>query len=60
MKQAGAELSQAQVQLELGFTLIKVSCITYPLTCIQAFLLACLLAYLLSYIPAYKGDQTVL
>ena len=50
--QAGTKLGQAQLQLELGFTLLKVCCITYPLTCI--------LACLLSYIPAYKGDQTVL
>ena len=28
-KQAGAELGQAQLQLELGFTLIKVCCISY-------------------------------
>ena len=27
IKQAGAELCQAQLQLELGFTLIKVCCI---------------------------------
>ena len=27
-KQAGAELDQAQLQMELGFTLIKVCCIT--------------------------------
>ena len=31
-KQAGAELGQAQLQLELGFTLIKVCCITLMIT----------------------------
>ena len=31
-KQAGAELGQAQLQLELGFTLIKVCCITLIIT----------------------------
>ena len=60
VKQAGAELGQAQRQLELGFTFTKVCCITLmitccikvPRTCILACLLACLLAYILSYIPA--------
>ena len=32
VKQAGAELGQAQLQLELGFTLIKVCCITLMIT----------------------------
>ena len=32
MKQAGAELGQAQLQLELVFTLIKVCCITLMIT----------------------------
>ena len=31
-KQAGAELGHAQIQLELGFTLIKVCCITLMIT----------------------------
>ena len=31
-KQAGAELGQAQLQLELGFTFIKVCCITLMIT----------------------------
>ena len=31
-KQAGAELGQAQLQLELGFTLIKVCCIVLMIT----------------------------
>ena len=31
-KQAGAELGQAQLQLALGFTLIKVCCITLMIT----------------------------
>ena len=30
--QAGAELGQAQLQLELGFTLIKVCCIILMIT----------------------------
>ena len=32
VEQAGAELGQAQLQLELGFTLIKVCCITLMIT----------------------------
>ena len=32
MEQAGAELGQAQLQLELGFTLIKVCCISLMIT----------------------------
>ena len=32
LKQAGAELGQAQLQLELGFTLIKVCCIILMIT----------------------------
>ena len=32
LKQAGAELGQAQTQLELGFTLIKVCCIMLIIT----------------------------
>ena len=31
-KQAGAELGQAQLQLERGFTLIKVCCISLMIT----------------------------
>ena len=31
-KQAGAELGQAQLQLELGFTLIKFCCIILMIT----------------------------
>ena len=31
-EQAGAELGQAQLQLELGFTLIKVCCISLMIT----------------------------
>ena len=31
-KQAGTELGQAQLQLELGFTLIKMCCITLMIT----------------------------
>ena len=31
-QQAGTELGQAQLQLELGFTLIKVCCITLMIT----------------------------
>ena len=31
-KQAGAELGQAQLQLELGFSLIKVCCISLMIT----------------------------
>ena len=47
-KQAGAELGQAQLKLEL----------TFILACLLACLPACLLAYLLSNIPNYIGDQT--
>ena len=32
IKQGGAELGQAQIQLELGFTLIKVCCISLMIT----------------------------
>ena len=32
LKQAGAELGQAQLKLELGFTLIKVCCISLMIT----------------------------
>ena len=32
IKQAGAELGQAQLQLELGFTLIQVCCIILMIT----------------------------
>ena len=31
-KQAGAELGQAQLKLELGFTSIKICCITLMIT----------------------------
>ena len=31
-EQAGAELGQAQLQLEIGFTLIKVCCISLMIT----------------------------
>ena len=67
MKQAGAELGQAQLQLELEFTLIKVCCIilmitnyhyislsTIILVCLFSSLHACLLN-LLSYKSALKG-----
>ena len=65
-KQAGAELGQAQLQLERGFTLIMVHCITFMITnyhyillsttstYLHTRLLTCLLAFLLllSYEPA--------